>query len=67
VPLAVEGGDLAYGLGDGREVLTQDRTAAAGDFVSESITRAAEQAREILYTKTETTSDCTAELSSDPG
>jgi DNA-binding transcriptional ArsR family regulator len=26
------------------------------DFVSESITRAAEQAREILYTKTETTS-----------
>ncbi|GAA3041989.1 helix-turn-helix domain-containing protein [Streptomyces glomeratus] len=35
------------------------------DFVSEGITRAAEQAREILYTKAETTSDGTAEPSSD--
>ncbi|GAA2252907.1 MULTISPECIES: GbsR/MarR family transcriptional regulator [Kitasatospora] len=37
------------------------------DFISDSITRAAEQAREILYTKSETTSDGTAEPSSDHG
>jgi Helix-turn-helix domain/MarR family len=37
------------------------------DFVSESITRAAEQAREILYTRTETTSDGMANPSSDHG
>src|SRR5438067_11221257 len=30
--LAVECGDLAYGLGDGAEVLTQDRTVVAGDL-----------------------------------
>ncbi|WTI42535.1 MarR family transcriptional regulator [Streptomyces sp. NBC_00589] len=35
------------------------------DFVTESITRAAEQAREVLHTKPETTSDDTAEPSSD--
>jgi hypothetical protein len=32
VPSSVEGGDLAYGLGDGREVLTQDRTVVAGNL-----------------------------------
>jgi DNA-binding transcriptional ArsR family regulator len=37
------------------------------DFVGESITRAAEQAREILYTKAETTSGGTATPSSDRG
>jgi DNA-binding transcriptional ArsR family regulator len=37
------------------------------DFVGESITRAAEQAREILYTKAETTSDGTATPSPDRG
>jgi DNA-binding transcriptional regulator GbsR (MarR family) len=35
------------------------------DFVAESITRAAEQAREILYTKTEATSGRTATQSAD--
>lgn len=35
------------------------------DFVSESITRAAEQARDVLYTKAETTSGGTAEPGSD--
>jgi DNA-binding transcriptional regulator GbsR (MarR family) len=37
------------------------------DFVGESITRAAEQAREILYTKAETTSGSTATPRSDRG
>jgi DNA-binding transcriptional ArsR family regulator len=37
------------------------------DFVGESLTRAAEQAREVLYTKTEATSSGAAEPSSDPG
>jgi hypothetical protein len=37
------------------------------DFVGESITRAAEQAREVLYTKAEATSDGTAKPSSDRG
>ena len=37
------------------------------DFVGENITRAAEQAREILYTKTETTSGDTAKPGSDHG
>jgi DNA-binding transcriptional ArsR family regulator len=37
------------------------------DFVGESITRAAEQAREILYTKVETTSGSTATPRSDRG
>jgi hypothetical protein len=37
------------------------------DFVGESTTRAAEQAREILYAKAETTSGGTAEPSSDRG
>ncbi|MFD6968548.1 helix-turn-helix domain-containing protein [Streptomyces sp. NPDC059949] len=37
------------------------------DFVGESITRAAEQAREILYTKPETTPGRTAEPSTDRG
>lgn len=37
------------------------------DFVGESITRAAEQAREILYTKAETTAGGTATPSSDRG
>jgi DNA-binding transcriptional ArsR family regulator len=37
------------------------------DFVGESITRAAEQAREVLYTKPEATSGDTAKPSSDRG
>jgi hypothetical protein len=37
------------------------------DFVGESITRAAEQAREILYTKAETTSGDTDTPRSDRG
>ncbi|WP_344593403.1 GbsR/MarR family transcriptional regulator [Actinomadura vinacea] len=37
------------------------------DFVTESLIRAAEQAREILYTKTETTPDGTDKTSSDHG
>ncbi|MBT2542003.1 MarR family transcriptional regulator, partial [Streptomyces sp. ISL-44] len=37
------------------------------DFVSESITRAAEQAREILHTRPETTSSGTATPGSDLG
>ncbi|OHV50169.1 helix-turn-helix domain-containing protein [Pseudofrankia sp. BMG5.37] len=37
------------------------------DFISESITRAAEQAREVLHTKPETTSDDTAQPSRDHG
>ncbi|MGP4022565.1 helix-turn-helix domain-containing protein [Actinomadura sp. 3N407] len=37
------------------------------DFVGESITRAAEQARDLLYTETETTSDGNAKPSSDHG
>jgi hypothetical protein len=37
------------------------------DFVGESITRAAEQAREVLYTKAEATSGGTAKPSSDHG
>ena len=43
-----------------------DNIAHALDFVGESITRAAEQAREILSTKAETTSGGTAKPSSDP-
>ncbi|MFF3873734.1 helix-turn-helix domain-containing protein [Streptomyces sp. NPDC001978] len=37
------------------------------DFVAEGITRAAEQAREVLHTKAEPTSDSTAEPSPDHG
>jgi DNA-binding transcriptional regulator GbsR (MarR family) len=37
------------------------------DFVGESFTRAVEQARDILYTKPESTPDDTATPSSDPG
>jgi hypothetical protein len=37
------------------------------DFISESITRAAEQAREVLHTKPETTSNDTAQPSPDHG
>jgi hypothetical protein len=114
VPVAGEGGDLAYGVGDGRGVLLEDRVVIAGDlradpdvrvagdhrveagadqfllvaqvaeiarqgvgvlgrdsqaaarleniarfsdFISESILRAAEQVREVLYTKPETRDD----------
>jgi hypothetical protein len=32
VSAGVEGGDLAYGRGDGREVLLEDRTVVAGDL-----------------------------------
>jgi DNA-binding transcriptional ArsR family regulator len=44
-----------------------ERIARFLDFVGESITHAAEQAREILYTKTETTSGGTAKPSSGHG
>jgi Helix-turn-helix domain/MarR family len=55
-------------LGPGTPAATRLENAARFlDFVSESITRAAEQAREILYSGTETTSDGTAELSSGHG
>jgi DNA-binding transcriptional regulator GbsR (MarR family) len=37
------------------------------DFVAESLTRAAEQAREVLHTKAEATSGDTAKPSADPG
>ncbi|WP_433475088.1 helix-turn-helix domain-containing protein [Spirillospora sp. CA-142024] len=37
------------------------------DFVGESITRAAEQAREVLYATTDTTTDATATASADRG
>jgi DNA-binding transcriptional regulator GbsR (MarR family) len=60
---------------EGVSILGPDTPAAARleniarflDFVSESLTRAAEQAREILYTKTEATSGGTATPSSDRG
>jgi DNA-binding transcriptional regulator GbsR (MarR family) len=55
-------------LGPGTPAATRLENAARFlDFVGESITRAAEQAREILYTKAETTSDDTAEPSPDRG
>jgi DNA-binding transcriptional ArsR family regulator len=51
-------------LGPGTPAATRlENVARFLDFVSESITRAAEQAREILYTKAEVTSDGTAEPS----
>ncbi|MGW3247605.1 MarR family transcriptional regulator, partial [Streptomyces sp. NPDC001070] len=37
------------------------------DFISESITRAAEQAREVLHTTSGTTSEQTAQPSPDHG
>ena len=54
-------------------VLGRDTPAAARleniarfiDFISESIPRAAEQVREVLYTKPETTSNDTAQRSPD--
>ncbi|MFC8091541.1 helix-turn-helix domain-containing protein [Streptomyces sp. NPDC057301] len=49
-------------LGPGTPAATRlDNIARFLDFVSESTARAAEQAREVLYTKPETTSDATAE------
>lgn len=55
-------------LGGGTPAATRlENVARFLDFVSESLTRAAEQAREILYTRTETTSDGTAEPGSDHG
>jgi len=52
-------------LGLGTPAATRLENAARFlDFLSENITRAAEQAREILYTRTGTTSDGTAEPSS---
>ncbi|SCL18490.1 MarR family protein [Micromonospora rhizosphaerae] len=66
---------LAETARQGVSILGPDTPAAARleniarfvDFVAESITRAAEQAREILYTKTEATSGGTATPSSDRG
>lgn len=53
-------------LGPGTPAAARLESAARFlDFVSESLIRAAEQAREILYTKAETTSDGTAEPPSD--
>nr|WP_254710483.1 MarR family transcriptional regulator [Streptomyces lunaelactis] len=66
---------LAETARQGVSILGPDPPAAARleniarfvDFVGESITRAAEQAREILYTKAEATSGGTATPSSDRG
>ena len=55
-------------LGPGTPAATRlENVARFLDFVGESITHAAEQAREILYTKTETTSGGTAKPSSGHG
>ena len=55
-------------LGPGTPAATRlENVARFLDFVTESITRAAEQAREILYTKAETTSGGTAKPSSAHG
>ncbi|WP_405805908.1 helix-turn-helix domain-containing protein [Streptomyces sp. NBC_00210] len=66
---------LAEAARQGVGILGRDTPAAARlenvarflDFVGESIIRAAEQAREVLYTKAEATSGGTAESSSEPG
>jgi DNA-binding transcriptional ArsR family regulator len=66
---------LAETARQGVGILGPDTPAAARlenvarflDFVGESITRAAEQAREVLYTKAEATSGGTAKPSSDHG
>lgn len=66
---------LAETARQGVGILGPDTPAAARlenvarflDFVGESITRAAEQAREVLYTKAEATSGGTAKSSSDHG
>ncbi|WP_067460918.1 GbsR/MarR family transcriptional regulator [Actinomadura macra] len=55
-------------LGPGTPAATRlENVARFLDFVSEALTRAAEQAHEILYTTTEATSDATTEPSSDHG
>jgi hypothetical protein len=65
VETARQGVDI---LGPGTPAATRLENAARFlDFVGESITRAAEQAREVLYTKAETTSDGTAKPRSDRG
>ena len=54
-------------LGSGTPAATRlENIARFVDFVNESITRAAEQAREVLHTKPEATPDDTAEPRSDP-
>jgi hypothetical protein len=63
VETARQGVDI---LGPGTPAATRLENAARFlDFVGESITRAAEQAREVLYTKTGTPSDGTAKPSPD--
>ncbi|MFD0854555.1 MarR family transcriptional regulator, partial [Actinomadura adrarensis] len=53
-------------LGPGTPAATRlENIARYMDFVSESLIRAAEQAREILYTKPSVTLDDTAEPSAD--
>ena len=72
---ARDNAQLAETARQGVSILGPDTPAAARleniaralDFVGESITRAAEQAREILSTKHEASSDGTAEPSSDRG
>jgi predicted transcriptional regulator len=55
-------------LGRGTPAATRlENIARFLDFVTESLTRAAEQARDVLYTKTEETSDDTAKPRSDHG
>ncbi|WP_433513942.1 hypothetical protein ACQP2T_62085 [Nonomuraea sp. CA-143628] len=55
-------------LGRGTPAATRlENVARYLDFVGESLIRAAEQARAILYTTTEATSDGTARPSSDHG
>jgi Helix-turn-helix domain/MarR family len=72
---ARDNAQLAETARQGVGILGPDTQAAARldniarylDFVAESITRAAEQAREVLYTKAEATSVGTAQPSSDRG
>ena len=72
---ARDNAQLAETARQGVGILGPDTPAAARldniarylDFVADSITRAAEQAREILYTKAEATSVGTAQPSSDRG
>jgi hypothetical protein len=55
-------------LGPGTPAATRlENIARFLDFVGESLTRAAEQARDVLYTKAEATSDGPAEPGSDRG
>ena len=53
--------------GDSPAAARLENVARFSDFISESILRAAEQVREVLYRKPETSSDGTATPGSDRG